>query len=403
MREDWKEEELIQVTNFIDYRGRTPKKTERGIKLITAKNVRMGYLKNDPEEFIAESAYDDWMTRGIPKKGDVLFTTEAPLANVALLNTDEKIALAQRIITLCPNREILNGEFLTYCLQSPQMQFKILEKGTGATVTGIKSRVLKKVKVPIPPLPEQKRIVVILDEAFEAIDKAKANVERNIENAEELFQSKLNEIFSQSGEGWDEVKLGKICGYQNGFAFKSKTYKDSGTPLVRIGDIQDGEIDLSNIKYVDREDYAKDLSRYEIIKGDLLIAMSGATTGKVGIVNKDDTFLLNQRVGKFEPREHLNKDFLYYFLSTKVEEALNISAGSAQPNLSTKQIKDFLIPLPSIKVQKALVHELNELSDRVESIIEFYTTKTIGLEELKKAILQKAFSGELTANEHVAA
>jgi len=116
--EGWEERKLIEVNRFIDYRGRTPKKTTEGIRLITAKNVKMGVLNRKPEEFIHPDNYDEWMTRGIPQKGDVLFTTEAPLANVALLDTDEKIALAQRIITLCPDREILTGEYLHYCIQS---------------------------------------------------------------------------------------------------------------------------------------------------------------------------------------------------------------------------------------------------------------------------------------------
>ena len=162
----WEEKTLIEVNKFIDYRGKTPQKTDSGIKLITAKNVRMGYLRNNPEEFIAIEAYDDWMTRGIPKKGDVLFTTEAPLANVTLLNTSEKIALAQRIITLCPNREILSGEYLTFCLQSKVIQDKILEKGTGATVTGIKSRLLKEIIIPIPPTKTQADIVNFMNKVI---------------------------------------------------------------------------------------------------------------------------------------------------------------------------------------------------------------------------------------------
>lgn len=194
--EGWEEEELINVNRFIDYRGRTPKKTPEGISLITAKNVRMGYLKKDPQEFIHPDDYDSWMTRGIPKKGDVLFTTEAPLANVALLNTDEKIALAQRIITLCPDRSKLNGEYLVYCIQSKLMQDKILEKGTGATVTGIKSRVLKRIKIPFPSLHEQSRIVAILDackKSFLEIMNSYAAKEKNLE---ELKKSILQKAFS---------------------------------------------------------------------------------------------------------------------------------------------------------------------------------------------------------------
>lgn len=131
-------------------------------------------------------------------------------------------------------------------------------------------------------------------------------------------------------------------------------------PVLRISSIQDDCICDHRPVFVDPEDYKEDLSRYEVHDGDLLIAMSGATTGKIGFNNTGDVFLLNQRVGKFEPKENLDKKFLFYFLSTKVEENLAISAGAAQPNLSTKQIKEFQIPFPPLEEQKRIVAVLDE-------------------------------------------
>jgi len=161
-------------------------------------------------------------------------------------------------------------------------------------------------------------------------------------------------------EGWEIKKLGEVCNFQNGFAFKSKTYKDEGTPVVRITNIQDEKLDLTKIVYIDPKDYNKDLSKYKIVKGDLLIAMSGATTGKIGIHKTDEELLLNQRVGKFEPKQTLDKTYLLNFLKTKVEESLAISAGAAQPNLSTEQIKGFEIPLPSPPEQQRIVQILDK-------------------------------------------
>lgn len=191
----WPEKSLIEVNRFIDYRGKTPVKTQEGIPLITAKNVRMGYLKEEPREFIAEADYDGWMTRGIPKKGDVLFTTEAPLANVTLLNTNDKIALAQRIITMCPDRSVLSGEYLSYCLQSKVLQDRILAKGTGATVTGIKSKLLKQIPIPIAPLKAQKKIVAELDEIRTISTKLQAHYTRQLHHLTELKQSLLERAF----------------------------------------------------------------------------------------------------------------------------------------------------------------------------------------------------------------
>ena len=162
-------------------------------------------------------------------------------------------------------------------------------------------------------------------------------------------------------KGWIETKLEDVCGFQNGFAFKSSTFKPTGVPIIRISNIQDDSIDTANrLVFFDPKDYLENLDRYRVVEGDLLIAMSGATTGKIGFNTEDTVFYLNQRVGKFEPREKLNKRFLYHFLSMNVEENLRISAGAAQPNLSTEQIKGFAIPLPPLAEQQRIVGLLEE-------------------------------------------
>ena len=161
-------------------------------------------------------------------------------------------------------------------------------------------------------------------------------------------------------QGWEIKKLGEVCDFQNGFAFQSKSYKESGLPILRITNIQNDEIDSKELVYFDTKDYKVNLDRFKVYQGDLLIAMSGATTGKLGINNSETVFYLNQRVGKFIPKKFLNKAFLYYFLTTKVEESLRIAAGAAQPNLSTEQINNFEIPLPPLPEQQRIVAILDE-------------------------------------------
>jgi len=191
--------------------------------------------------------------------------------------------------------------------------------------------------------------------------------------------------------GWEMKTLGEVCSFQNGFAFKSKTYKDDGIPVVRITNIQDESIDLSKIVYIDPKDYNKDLSKYKIIKGDLLIAMSGATTGKIGIHNTDEELLLNQRVGKFEPFDNLNKSYLLNFLKTKVEESLAISAGAAQPNLSTAQIKSFQIPLPPLPQQKQIVATLDNAFAAIDTAKANAIQNLQNAKELFESYLQNVF------------
>ena len=160
---EWEMVKLGEVCEFIDYRGKTPTKTSEGIRLITAKNVKKGFLNIEPLEFIAENDFDNWMTRGIPSIGDVLITTEAPLGNVAQIDTPEKIALAQRIITLIPKLNNLNRTFLKLILLADIVQLELIGYSTGSTVTGIKSSSLKEIEIPLPPLEEQERIVARID------------------------------------------------------------------------------------------------------------------------------------------------------------------------------------------------------------------------------------------------
>lgn len=161
--QDWEKYQFDKISKFIDYRGKTPIKTEDGTVLITAKNVRFGYLSDEPKEYIADADYEGWMTRGIPNKGDVIFTTEAPLGNVAILNTNEKRAFAQRIVTFQPISDVYDSNFLYWYMLSPIFQKELYDSATGTTVKGIKTSILKKFKVPLPSLDIQTQTVAYLD------------------------------------------------------------------------------------------------------------------------------------------------------------------------------------------------------------------------------------------------
>jgi type I restriction enzyme S subunit len=193
----WEKSTIGAEMRFIDYRGKTPAKTASGIRLITAKNVKMGHLQDTPMEFIAAKDYDKWMTRGIPRKGDVLFTTEAPLANVAQLDTDEKVAFAQRVIILQPNANRLNSSFLKYLLISQPVQERIRAKGTGATVQGIKASLLKLIEISFPQkLTTQEEVVAKMDTLLvQARNLTKVHVQR-IEALNELKKSILTQAFA---------------------------------------------------------------------------------------------------------------------------------------------------------------------------------------------------------------
>ncbi len=169
---------------IIDYRGRTPLKEDSGIPLITAKNVREGFLNEEPREFIAEENYEAWMTRGIPTPGDVMFTTEAPMGNVARV-PEYKIALAQRLITLPTRDTELSGTFLFWLLRWARTTERLELLTSGSTVVGVKQSVFRKVLFPFPQKDEQESLTKVL-EAHNAIasnEKAKLQKLRSLKTA----------------------------------------------------------------------------------------------------------------------------------------------------------------------------------------------------------------------------
>ena len=275
------------------------------------------------------------------------------------------------------------------------LQVKKLPELARGIKPGINRNDVYNLDVLIPPLPVQKAIVAKLDAAFASIEQAITAAERNAENAKQLFQSYLSDVFEKGGDGWRFEELGNVCNFQNGFAFKSTLFTESGVPILRISNIQKNAIDIKRIVYTNPNSYKENLTKYIVEKGDLLIAMSGATTGKVGFNTTDTKFLLNQRVGKFIPKPVLSKQYLFYFLSTQVEKNLSISAGAAQPNLSTEQIKAMKLPLPDIQKQNTIASDISVLSTENEKLENIYKAKNVLLSKLKQSLLQQAFNGQL--------
>jgi type I restriction enzyme S subunit len=146
----------------MDYRGKSPPKSDNGLPLITAKNIRMGFISQTPREFIPHSSYDYWMVRGIPTSNDIMITTEAPLGNVALCPT-YKFALGQRVIAISLNESEINPRYLVYFIQTRFFQDQIKSASTGSTVSGVKQGTLLESFVAIPPIKEQNEILIKLD------------------------------------------------------------------------------------------------------------------------------------------------------------------------------------------------------------------------------------------------
>lgn len=181
----WVKASLEDIFQFIDYRGKTPAKTNDGVVLVTAKNVRSGVLVSEPIEYISESSYREWMTRGFPQVGDLLITTEAPLGNVARIEDAPNFGLAQRVIDLQPFADI-NTKCAMYFMMSPIFQTLLDENATGMTAKGIKAGKLKQLLLPVPPKEEQFRIVARVEDMLQKCGVLTSQIESRQKNASRL-------------------------------------------------------------------------------------------------------------------------------------------------------------------------------------------------------------------------
>lgn len=273
-----------------------------------------------------------------------------------------------RLIVATPkNLDNLSLEFLNYGIKNIDF------KHSGTSIPQLTVPMIKNYEIPLPPLPEQQRIVSILDEAFAAIAKAKVNAEQNLKNAKELFESYLQGVFEIKGEGWEEKRFDEICVLQRGFDLPTHARNKGIHPLVSSNGITD-RIDLWKVK------------------------APGVVTGRSGTIGnvhfvEEDYWPLNTAL--YIKEFHGNHErFVYYFL--KQFDLGKYSSGAGVPTLNRNNVHSEMVLFPkSVKEQQAIVQKFDALSAETQKLEAVYRKKIEDLEELKKSLLQKAFSGEM--------
>jgi type I restriction enzyme S subunit len=294
----------------------------------------------------------------------------------------------------------INLDYLYYSLLS--IDFK--KYVAGAAIPHIYFRDYQHEPFLLLPLPEQERIVAILDKAFEGIDQAIANTEQNLASARELFESYLNTIFTQRGDGWVEKKLGDVCEkIQDGAHHSPKKLYDTkgiGQHLyITSKNIRNNYIDMSKIQYVDADFHNSIYQRCNPALGDVLLTKDGANTGNVTLNTIDEQFSLLSSVCLFKTnKKHLIPSFLKYYIQSPegFKQITGKMTGTAIKRIVLKTIKAATIPLPSLDEQIQLVVSMNLMLQQTQQLEALYKQKLNSLKELKQSLLQKAFAGELT-------
>jgi len=342
-------------------------------------------------------------SRTLPS-GSVLISCIGNLGKVGV--NSQVVAFNQQINAIRPSDTFIS-KFMFYQALSPWFKAQLEGLASGTTVPIVNKSKFNSIKVVLPPTSEQKRIVAILDQAFADIEQARAKTDQNLKNARELFESYLQQVFSQRGEGWVETTLGEEINLLTGFAFKSKEYvtHSDSVPLIRGDNIVQGKLRWDGVKLW-ASDKTAEYEKYQLAKDDIVLAMD-RTWVKAGmkfsrISDADLPALLVQRVARLRCLNSLNSDYLYHLIGSKLFEryVLSIQTGLGVPHISGKQIQTFRFNKPGIEEQLLVVKTLNKLADKVSCLTEIYQSKLFAIDELKKSILQKAFTGELTNTEN---
>lgn len=264
---------------------------------------------------------------------------------------------------------------------------KMQSNSTG--IRNLKFDEYKTILVPLPSLPEQQRIVAILDDAFAKIEKVKANAEQNLKNAKELFESYLQGVFENKGDDWEEKTLGEVCILHQGIAINAKTkhalVEKSDLPLLRIKDLKNNTFE----QYIDPNNYPKNAL---VTEEDIIYTR----TGSLGLVFRGKRGVLHNNSFKVVPNKILSKDFLFIWLQNPIfkSKILELALKTAQPDITHAIFKIQEIAIPPLKTQQIIVQKLDSLSAETKKLETIYEQKIRDLEELKKSVLQKAFSGE---------
>jgi type I restriction enzyme S subunit len=389
MKQGWVLKELGEVSEILN--GGTPKTNiseywDGDIHWITPADL--GKLRkstvNDTSRKITSLGLEKSSAKLFPENS-IILSTRAPIGHLAI--NEVPMSTNQGCRGIVPGKKI-DTWFLYYFLK---MNVELLDSlGTGATFKELSTKSLAGIEIPLPPLPEQQRIVAILDEAFAAIAKAKSNAEQNLKNAKELFASYLQGVFENKGEGWEEKSIGeigspKMCKR----IFKEQTASFGDIPFYKIGTFGKDPDAFISLKI-----YDEFRAKYSFPKkGDVLISASG-TIGRRVRYNGEPAYFQDSNIVWIENDEKIVlNDFLYEFYG-----ACNWgpTKGATISRLYNENLKSIKISFPKSKeVQQAIVHQLDALQAETQKLEAVYQKKIADLEELKKSILLKAFAGEL--------
>lgn len=406
------------LDSIVDYRGKTPAKVDEGIFLVTARNIKSGIIDYETsKEYVNIDDYEEIMRRGKPKIGEVLFTTEAPLGEVANVD-NENIALAQRVIKFNGQPGKLNNYYLKYWIQSNDFQNNLRLFATGSTAQGIKASKLSQLVAIIPPLKEQKEVVDFLDKKTTKIDSLIKDKENLIELLKEETLAIITEAVTKgldkkvymkdSGieyigyipSSWEVKKLRYLGSLQNGIS-KAAEYFGKGYPFVSYGDVyKNSSIPIDISGKVESSENERKL--YSVDEGDVFFTRTSETIEEIGFASTCLATIQNATFAgfliRFRPRSNvLTKGFSkYYFRSTMhrrffVKEMNIVTRAS----LSQELLKQLPVIIPPIDEQERIANYLDNKTFEIDSLINDIKDGINNLKEYKQSLISEVVTGKI--------
>lgn len=398
MKTNWRTTKLIDVCNQItDGSHFSPKTFDRGLfPYITVRDIENDTIDFTNCKHISNEDYQKLLKNGCkPNKGDLLFSKDGTVGKVSLVDFERNFVVLSSLAIIRPKKEIIDSNFLKYILKSPAFFNEATGMKTGAAIRRIVLKNLKNIKISFPvEISEQQQIVKILSDAFEKIAKAKENAQKNLQNSKDIYESYLQNIFSNTNSGWIENTLGEAYDVRDG-THDSPKYQKEGYALITSKNLKNDLLDYSRVNFISEVDYKKICERSKVDKGDILFAMIG-TIGNPVVVDIDPQFAI-KNVALFKVPKDKDSTFLKYYLDSKfvIDKMTSEAKGTTQKFVGLGYLRNFKIMLPPIAEQKAVVVQLNNLKTKTQQMESIYHQKLINLEDLKKSILSQAFTGNL--------
>lgn len=337
----------------------------------------------------------EWTTNPLrmARRTDVLLCVVG--ATCGKINLGEDCAIGRSVAAIRPHPAKLDQFYLYYFMMT--LVERLRSGSVGAAQTVISKAMVETVQIPFPPLAEQQRIVGLLDEAFEGLATAKANAEKNLQNARALFESHLQSVFTQRGPGWVETTIGEVADVFDGPHATPKTV-DAGPVFLGISALQDGKINLGETRHVTAEDFRHWTRRVKPQADDVVFSYE-TRLGQAAIIPSGLECCLGRRMGLVRPnRKRLDpRFFVYQYTSPPFRSFLDSRTvrGATVDRIALKEFPSFAICLPKLDEQERMAAQFETLQEETQRLARLYERKHAALEALKKSLLHQAFTGAL--------